>query len=128
MENQSTIDKKKQQNRIRQKRRYDTNEEHRKNKNVKDNAYNKNKYHTDIDFKTKRQEYMRNKFKNDPEFRARSLANAKKWRESKNNAVIPEKNMKITDLDTFYLTCNIKQLREYKYKFFALLITQNHLK
>ena len=81
MENQSTIDKKKQQN----------------------------KSHTVIVFRTKRQEYMRDKFKTDPEFRARSLANAQKWRESKKNAVIPEKNMKITDLDNFYLTCNIKQ-------------------
>ena len=55
---------------------------YRKNKNKKDNEYNKIKYHTDMEFRTKRLEYLKN-LRNDAEFRAKSAARVKIWREAK---------------------------------------------
>ena len=48
---------------------YDNCIEYRKNKNKKDNEYNKTKYHTDTEFRAKRLEYLKN-LRNDAEYRA----------------------------------------------------------
>ena len=71
---------KKQQ--ILSKMQYDNCIEYRKNKNMKDNEYNKTKYHTDAQFTTKRLEYLKN-LRNDAEYRAKSSARVKLWREAK---------------------------------------------
>ena len=61
---------------------YDNCNEYRKNKNKKDNEYNKTKYNTDAEFRAKRLEYQK-KQRNNLEFRAKSAARVKIWREAR---------------------------------------------
>ena len=68
--------------RIVSKMHYDNCIEYRKNKNKKDNEYNKTKYNTDAKFRAKRLEYQK-KQRNNAEFRAKSAARVKIWREAK---------------------------------------------
>ena len=68
--------------RILSKMHYNNCIEYRKNKNKKDNEYNKTKYHTDTEFRAKRLEYLKN-LRNDAEYRAKSSARLKLWREAK---------------------------------------------
>ena len=52
--------KRNEKQKILSKMHYDNCIKYRKNKNKKDNEYNKTKYHTDAEFRAKRLEYLKN--------------------------------------------------------------------
>ena len=67
------------------KRSYYKNEEYRKKKNKRDVENLKMKYNTDIDivFRTNHKAYMVNRYWTEPEFREKSLARSKAWRDAR---------------------------------------------
>ena len=65
------------------KKSYHNNEEYRKNKNKTDVENLKIKYNTDIVFRTNHKAYMVNRYWTEPEFREKSLARSKAWRDAR---------------------------------------------
>ena len=82
---ENSIAKTTQKQRITSKLHYDTCEEYRKMKNARDNAYNKQRYSTEPEFREKRLAYLKNK-RTEPEFRAKSVARVKARRQAKRNS------------------------------------------
>ena len=65
------------------KKSYHNNEEYRKKKNKRDVENLKMKYNTDIVFRTNHKAYMVNRYWTEPEFREKSLARSKAWRDAR---------------------------------------------
>ena len=75
--------KKRMKQREYSKRSYYKNEEYRKKKNKRDVENLKMKYNTDIVFRTNHKAYMVNRYWTEPEFREKSLARSKAWRDAR---------------------------------------------
>jgi hypothetical protein len=65
------------------KKSYHNNEEYRKKKNKRDVENLKMKYNTDIVFRTNHKSYMLIRYLTEPEFREKSLARSKAWRDAR---------------------------------------------
>ena len=63
--------------------KYYKNKEYRKKKNKRDVENLKMKYNTDIVFRTNHKAYMVNRYWTEPEFREKSLARSKAWRDAR---------------------------------------------
>ena len=70
---------------------YYNNENYRKNENKRDIENYKTRYKKDASFRTKRIDYLLNRYRSKPEFREKSLVRYKAWRDSRKKKVIKKR-------------------------------------